>query len=67
MMQKLRSPYLALTAMLSGFCNALLGAGGGILLTLLMGRTLKVKFADRRDLLSGNAAKKHRLHRHAHL
>ena len=40
-----------LVAALSGFCNALLGAGGGILLTLVMGVLLPDRFSDRRQLL----------------
>ena len=40
-----------LVAALSGFCNALLGAGGGILLTLTMGALLPHRFDDRRQLL----------------
>jgi len=56
MTRKLRFPFLALTATLSGFCNALLGAGGGILLTLFMGRTLNEEFPDRRDLLATSQA-----------
>ncbi len=38
-------------AALSGFCNALLGAGGGILLTLAMGALLPHRFQDRKQLL----------------
>ncbi len=38
-------------AALSGFCNALLGAGGGILLTLAMGALLPHRFEDRKQLL----------------
>jgi uncharacterized membrane protein YfcA len=51
MKQKTKTFSLALTSLLSGFCNALLGAGGGILLTLFMGRALKKEIPDRRDLL----------------
>lgn len=40
-----------LVAALSGFCNALLGAGGGILLTLAMGIILPHRFEDRKQLL----------------
>ncbi len=51
MTRKYKTAALAVTATLSGFCNALLGAGGGILLTLVMGRALREDFPDRRDLL----------------
>jgi uncharacterized membrane protein YfcA len=51
MTRKYKSIVLTITATLSGFCNALLGAGGGILLTLIMGKILIDKIPDRRDLL----------------
>ena len=40
-----------IAAAVSGFCNAVLGAGGGILLTLTMGAFLSERFSDRRRLL----------------
>lgn len=45
--------YLAvpIAAVASGFCNALLGAGGGILLTLALGTFLPQSLGDRRRLL----------------
>jgi uncharacterized membrane protein YfcA len=43
---------LALTAMAAGFCNALLGAGGGILLTLVMEKLCNDMLCDRRDVLA---------------
>ena len=54
---KLRAAALAAVATLAGFCNSLLGAGGGILLSLTMGRLLaENKPLDRRDILSTSQA-----------
>lgn len=44
-------PIIALTSALAGFCNALIGAGGGILLTLVMGSVIGDRFTERRQLL----------------
>jgi uncharacterized membrane protein YfcA len=53
----LRAAALAVAAMLAGFCNSLLGAGGGILLSLTMGRLLAVgEPTDRRDILATSQA-----------
>lgn len=46
-----RSIIVPIAALASGFCNAVLGAGGGILLTLAMGAFLGERFSDRRRLL----------------
>lgn len=46
-----RSIIMPLAAIASGFCNAVLGAGGGILLSLAMGTLLSDRFRDRRQLL----------------
>lgn len=46
-----RSIIAPLAAVASGFCNAVLGAGGGILLSLAMGTMLSDRFRDRRQLL----------------
>lgn len=56
MKEKTKSMILAVTAALSGFCNALLGAGGGILLSLTMGTLLKEELPDRRDILVNSQA-----------
>lgn len=47
---------ISLISALSGLCNSLLGAGGGILLSLFMARTLDGEFDDRRDLLATTQA-----------
>ena len=53
----LRAAALAVAAMLAGFCNSLLGAGGGILLSLTMGRLLAVgEPTDRREILATSQA-----------
>ena len=46
-----KSIIVPLAAVASGFCNAVLGAGGGILLSLSMGTLLSDRFRDRRQLL----------------
>lgn len=42
---------VALAAVAAGFCNALIGAGGGILLTLVLAASIPQNFPDRRQLL----------------
>lgn len=60
-----RALILAAVALLAGFCNSLLGAGGGIFLSLTMGRlllksdengSLSGKALDRRDILATSQA-----------
>lgn len=60
-----RAIILAAVALLAGFCNSLLGAGGGIFLSLTMGRlllksdengSLSGKALDRRDILATSQA-----------
>ena len=46
-----KSIVVPLVAVASGFCNAVLGAGGGILLSLAMGALISDRFQDRRRLL----------------
>ena len=46
-----RSIVMPLAAITSGFCNSILGAGGGMLLSLAMGTLLSERFRDRRRLL----------------
>jgi uncharacterized membrane protein YfcA len=41
---------------LSGFCNALLGAGGGILLSVALGALFKNEMNDRREILVNSQA-----------
>lgn len=47
---------IAFTAVMSGITNAMLGAGGGILLTIALGAFRKDAFADRRSLLATSQA-----------
>ena len=47
---------ISITAALSGLCNAVLGAGGGILLTLALSKVQIGGFSDRRDLLATSQA-----------
>lgn len=60
-----RALILAAVALLAGFCNSLLGAGGGIFLSLTMGQlllksdengSLSGKALDRRDILATSQA-----------
>ena len=47
---------VALTSILSGFCNAAIGAGGGILLTLALSALFSSAFSDRREILATTQA-----------
>ena len=50
MKKKLESTALVIASSLSGFCNAIIGAGGGILLTLALLRFARDKITERRDV-----------------
>lgn len=50
MVRKIKNAAIALIAVLSGVINSLLGAGGGILLSLTLPSLIKDKFPDRRDV-----------------
>ena len=56
MSQKLKIRLMGAVSLLSGFCNALLGAGGGILLSLAMGKLTSNDTLDRKDVLSTSQA-----------
>ena len=56
MKERGKAIYLAFVAALSGLCNALLGAGGGILLTLALRGACGEEMPDRRDLLVNSQA-----------
>ena len=45
-----------LTAVFSGFCNAAIGAGGGIILTFVLATILSDRFSDRRAVLATSQA-----------
>lgn len=51
MNEKRKAGLIAAVAAASGFCNALLGAGGGILLSLTLGKLYSDTLNDKRDLL----------------
>ncbi|MBQ8408799.1 MAG: sulfite exporter TauE/SafE family protein [Clostridia bacterium] len=51
MKEKKKAILLIPIAAISGFCNALLGAGGGILLSLTLGKIYEDTIPDRRDVL----------------
>lgn len=51
-----RSVLIMLTALFSGFCNAAIGAGGGIVLTLVLSACLFERFDDRRAILATSQA-----------
>lgn len=56
MSQKTKMNVIGAISLLSGVCNSLLGAGGGILLSLAMGKLLQSDEFDRRDILSTSQA-----------
>ncbi|MBE6584685.1 MAG: hypothetical protein E7649_06905 [Ruminococcaceae bacterium] len=49
MAQKIKNIFLAVTAGVAGLINSLIGAGGGILLSLTLPSLAKEAFPDRRD------------------
>lgn len=56
MAQKTKNIFLAVTAAVSGFLNSLIGAGGGILLSLTLSRFFSDKFPDKRDIYVNSQA-----------
>ncbi len=56
MKQRARSWFLLPVSVLSGFLNSLLGAGGGIFLSLALEKLFEKELPDRRDLLSNSQA-----------
>ena len=56
MSKRTRNVVLSATSLLAGFCNALLGAGGGILLSLALTRLARDDFPDRRDIYVNSQA-----------
>lgn len=56
MSQKLKNTFLALAATAAGFCNGLIGAGGGILLTLTLNRLFSDRFPDKRSIYVNSQA-----------
>lgn len=56
MAKRIRNVFLAAAAVISGLCNALIGAGGGILLSLTLGGLFSDEFPDRRDVYVNSQA-----------
>ena len=56
MKNKTKKHLLAATSLASGALNATIGAGGGILLTLALGRLCRDSFDDRRDIYVNSQA-----------
>ena len=56
MSQKMKNTILCSVSFLSGMCNAVLGAGGGILLSLTIPKLLCDRFSDRRDVYVNSQA-----------
>ena len=56
MIRKLKTVAIAITAILSGLVNSLLGAGGGILLSLALPSLTREHFPDRRDVYINSQA-----------
>lgn len=50
MKKKLENTALVIASSLSGFCNAIIGAGGGIILTLALLKFARGKITERRDV-----------------
>lgn len=55
-MGSIKKAKISLVSALSGFLNSLLGAGGGILLSLYISNLLSDDFSDRRDILATSQA-----------
>lgn len=56
MAKRIRNVFLTAAAVISGLCNALIGAGGGILLSLTLGGLFSDEFPDRRDVYVNSQA-----------
>ncbi len=56
MANKLKNIFLAVTAAASGLFNALLGAGGGILLSLTLGKFFSDEFKEKSDIYVNSQA-----------
>ena len=56
MKKKTKNIILSLVSSAAGFCNALLGAGGGILLSLTLTKLCSNEFEDRRDVYINSQA-----------
>ena len=56
MAQKVKNVFLAAVAAIAGLCNALIGAGGGILLSLTLSGLFSDKFKDKRDIYVNSQA-----------
>ena len=56
MRKKMKSTVLLGASVLSGFCNAVIGAGGGILLSLAILKFARDEIPDRRDVYVNSQA-----------
>ncbi len=56
MKQTVKNSALALTAAAAGLCNSLIGAGGGIVLSLTLSRLFGDKFEDKRNIYVNSQA-----------
>ncbi len=56
MISKIKNAFLALVAAAAGLFNALLGAGGGILLSLTIGKFFSDRFPERSDIYVNSQA-----------
>lgn len=56
MKKKTKGAILLGVSAVSGFCNALIGAGGGILLSFALARLARDDFPDRRDVYVNSQA-----------
>jgi uncharacterized membrane protein YfcA len=56
MAQRKKNVFLATVAAIAGLCNALMGAGGGILLSLTLSGLFSDKFKDKRDIYVNSQA-----------
>lgn len=56
MKEKLKNGALALSAVAAGLCNALIGAGGGIILSFTLGKYFSARFPDKRNIYVNSQA-----------
>ena len=56
MSSRIKRSVLAIAAVMSGFCNALIGAGGGIVLSYALTHLARDEFSDRRDIYVNSQA-----------
>ena len=56
MTRKIKRYMIAIASVISGFCNALIGAGGGIVLSYALSKLAHEDFPDKRDVYINSQA-----------